>query len=89
MKRFLVDYFDSFDAWREGDPQDGWGKFDDTPERLFDSIEEARACRDHLNAELGQGHKDCGDHWGIIDGELGREVECPRVSGGAVTEVPE
>jgi len=38
-------YVDFYDA------HDGWGTWGFWPERLFDSIDEARACRDQLNAE--------------------------------------
>jgi hypothetical protein len=44
---------------------------------LFDSIAEARACRDQLNVVLAEGNKSAGEHWGIIDG-AGSEVDCVR-----------
>ena len=68
-QRYYVDIYDAFD---------GWGTWGCWPERLFNSIDEARACRDQLNADLAEGNKASGEHWGIIDGELGSEVDCVR-----------
>jgi hypothetical protein len=72
-----VDFFDVFDACREGMGA-GWGSWGFWPERLFDSLDEARACRDQLNAELDEGNKSAGEHWGVIDRTVCSEVECVR-----------
>jgi|RhiMetdeSRZDD1v2_1073273.scaffolds.fasta_scaffold384342_3 hypothetical protein len=45
----------------------GWGSWGFWSERLFDSLDEARACRDQLNAELADDNPssiDPGEHWG-------------------------
>jgi hypothetical protein len=67
-QRYYVDIYDAFD---------GWGTWGFWPERLFDSIDVARACRDQLNAELAEGNKSAGA-LGIIDGAMGSEVDCVR-----------
>jgi hypothetical protein len=74
--RFYVDLFDSFDAFREGRLGDGWGAWGYDPARLFDSLDEARACRDRLNDQLPKGTKALGEHFGIIDRTVGGEIEC-------------
>jgi hypothetical protein len=76
MERYYVDYFDTFDAFREGNLGDGWGIWGFWSERLFDSLDEARACRDRLNAELAEENRALGEHYGILDGAAGREIEC-------------
>jgi hypothetical protein len=69
-ERYYVDYWDMCDRW-------GW--WGSAPERLFDSIEAARAGRDRLNADLPEGNKSVGEHWGIIDRTVCAEIECPRL----------
>lgn len=65
--RYYVDFYDMFDGWGT------WGFFED---RLFDNLEAARAKADELQAELPQGNKNCGEHYGVIDKEKGREIYC-------------
>jgi hypothetical protein len=77
MRRYYVSYYDSFDALREGRLTDGWGSWGFWPEHLFDSLDEARACRDRLNDQLPEGTKALGEHFGIIDSTAGGEIECP------------
>jgi hypothetical protein len=77
-QRYYVDFFDVFDAYRDGRLGDGWGNWGFAPERLFDAIEAARACRDRLNDQLPEGNKALGEHFGIIDRTVGHEVECVR-----------
>jgi hypothetical protein len=78
--RYYVDFFDAFDGW--GHPFDafdlaeGWGEWGRWPECLFDSLDEARACRDRLNASLPEGNRSVGEHWGIHDRTVGHEIEC-------------
>jgi hypothetical protein len=77
--RYYVDYYDSFEAWGDrGGPDDqgGWGEWGRWPERLFDSLDEARACRDRFNASLPEGNRSLGEHWGIHDRTMGHEIEC-------------
>jgi len=89
--RYYVDLYDPLDVL------DGcWGTWGAAPERLFDSLDEARACRDRLNAALDDDpHGRWRTHWGIIDREAASEIECvwerlmPVPSAGAVTELLE
>jgi hypothetical protein len=71
-----VDFFDVFDAFREGRLGEGWGIWGFWPERLFDSLDVARACRDQLNAELAEDNVNLGEHWGIRT--VHGEIECVR-----------
>lgn len=71
-QRYYVDFYDAFD---------GWGDCGFRSERLFDSLDEARACRDRLNADLAEGNKRVGEHWEIIDRTVGCEVDCVRQRG--------
>jgi hypothetical protein len=75
--RYYVDFFDACDGWGHCfDAFDGgWGEWGRWPERLFDSLDEARACRDRLNASLPGGNRSLGEHWGILDRTAG-EIEC-------------
>ena len=65
-------FLDIYDAF------DGWGTWGFWPERLFDSIDEARACRDQLNTELSEDNRSAGEHWAVIDRMVCSEVECVR-----------
>jgi hypothetical protein len=68
-QRYYVDFYDALH---------GWGTWGFWPEHLFDSIDEARACRDQLDADLADANKSAGEHWGIIDRAVGSEVDCVR-----------
>lgn len=67
MKRFYVDFYDMID---------GWGEFGFFTERLFDVLPEAVALCDRLNSELDESNKRCGEHHGVIDNVVRREVYC-------------
>ncbi len=66
-KRFYVDFYDMIDRWG------GFGFF---AERLFDELPEAIKLCDKLNSELDESNKKCGEHYGVIDNFVGREIYC-------------
>ena len=66
-KRYYVDFYDMFD---------GWGEFGFFIDRLFDDLNEAIKLCDKLNSELDKGNKSCGEHYGVIDSDINREVHC-------------
>ncbi len=66
-KRYYVDFYDMFD---------GWGIFGFFEDRLFDDLDEAIKLCDELNSELADGNKSCGEHYGVIDNIIGREIHC-------------
>jgi len=67
MKRYYVDFYDMFD---------GWGTFGFFTDNLFDDLQEAIKTCDKLNSGLAKGNKDCGEHYGVIDSQVNREVYC-------------
>lgn len=77
--RYYVDIYDMFDGWGGG----CWGFFED---RLFDDLDEAKKKCDELQAELAEGNKECGEHYGVIDSEKNREVYCTRGRGGSMID---
>ena len=65
MKPYKVDFWDSFDrSWSGEGP-------------VFDDLSEAIAHCNQMQAQLPQSNKDCGEHYGVIDLRLAREVYCP------------
>lgn len=66
-KRYYVDFYDMID---------GWGGFGFFPERLFDDLDLAVKLCDKLNSELDKSNKECGEHFGVIDGTINREIYC-------------
>jgi len=66
-KRYYVDFYDMID---------GWCDFGFFTERLFDELPEAIKLCNKLNSELDESNKKCGEHYGIIDKVLGKEVHC-------------
>lgn len=66
-KRYYVDFYDMID---------GWGGFAFFTERLFDELPEAIKLCDKLNSELDESNKKCGEHYGVIDSVIGREIYC-------------
>lgn len=67
MKRYYVDFYDMFD---------GWGGFGFFVDRLFDDLPDAIILCDRLNGELKEGNKKAGEHYGVIDNLINREVYC-------------
>ena len=67
--RYRVDFYDMFDGWIGG-------TLDDPYE--FDDLSQAIALRDKRNAELDEGNKRIGEHYGVIDLEIRKEVNCPN-----------
>lgn len=66
-KRYYVDFYDMID---------GWGEFGFFTDRLFDDLQEAKDICDKLNSKLDISNKSCGEHYGVIDSRLGKEVYC-------------
>ena len=66
MKPYRVDFWDSFDHSWNGQEND------------FDELSEAIAACDQMQARLPQSNKDCGEHYGVIDLRIGREVYCGK-----------
>lgn len=69
-KRYFVDFYDMIDGWCEK------GFFNHSYQ--FDELAEAKIFTDKKQAELAQGNKDCGEHYGVIDSKSGREVYCTQ-----------
>ncbi len=65
MKPYRVDFWDSFDRSWNGQEND------------FDELSEAIAVCKRMQAKLPQSNKNCGEHYGVIDLRIGREVYCP------------
>lgn len=66
-KRYYVDFYDMMD---------GWGTFGFFTDRLFDDLPGAIKLCDKLNSELPEGNKNCGEHYGVIDSTVNREIYC-------------
>jgi hypothetical protein len=75
-KRYKVDFWDSFDL--------SWSGLGPT----FDDLAEAMARCDQMQAELEQGNKDCGEHYGVIDLVAGREIYCTARRGAPPDDGP-
>lgn len=66
-KRYYVNFYDMFD---------GWGVFGFFTERLFNNLQYAIILCDRLNDELEERNRECGEHYGVIDGVTKKEVYC-------------
>ena len=66
-KLYLIDFFDEFN----------WEWANDLEPR-FDSFQEALEACDALQAKIPKGNRDFGDHYGVINLEIGLEVYCSR-----------
>lgn len=66
-KRYYVDFYDMID---------GWGSFGFFTDRLFNDLPEAIKLCDKLNSKLPEGNKNCGEHYGVIDSTVNREIYC-------------
>ena len=64
MKPYKVDFWDSFElSWTGSGP-------------VFADLSKAIAKCNQKQARLPQANKDCGEHYGVIDLRIGREVYC-------------
>ncbi len=64
MKPYKVDLWDSFErSWTGQGP-------------VFEDLSEAITECNQRQAGLCQSNKDCGEHYGVIDLRIGREVYC-------------
>jgi hypothetical protein len=66
-KRYYVDFYDMFD---------GWGEFGFFTDRLFEELDSAIKLCDELNDKLDKGNKSCGEHYGVMDSKINREIHC-------------
>jgi hypothetical protein len=62
--RYILSFYDMIDGWI--------GELDssDDPEPMLEE-------RDRRQAGLGEANKAAGEHYGVIDQQTGREVDCP------------
>ena len=66
-KRYYIGFYDMID---------GWGDFGFFQERLFDDLDSAIELCNKLNSGLDKSNKECGEHFGVIDGTINREIYC-------------
>lgn len=62
--RYVLSFYDMMDGWI--------GELDSS-----DDLEAMMKERDRRQAGLGEGNKAAGEHYGVIDQQTGREVDCP------------
>lgn len=65
-KRYLVDFYDMFDGWCG------------IKEYQFDLLKDAEEFATKKMESLGEDNKRCGEHYGVIDTTLNREIYCTR-----------
>jgi hypothetical protein len=61
--RYILSFYDMMDGWI--------GELDSS-----DDLEAMMKERDRRQASLGEGNKAAGEHYGVIDQQTGREVDC-------------
>lgn len=61
--RYVLSFYDMIDGWI--------GELDSS-----DDLEAMMKERDRRQAGLGEGNKAAGEHYGVIDQQTGREVDC-------------
>jgi hypothetical protein len=61
--RYILSFYDMIDGWI--------GELDSS-----DDLEAMMKERDRRQARLGEGNKAAGEHYGVIDQQTGREVDC-------------
>ncbi len=61
--RYVLSFYDMIDGWI--------GELDSS-----DDLEAMTKERDRRQAGLGEGNKAAGEHYGVIDQQTGREVDC-------------
>ncbi len=66
-KRYIVDFYDMIDGWC------GCGGFGE-----FDDLDEAKKFADDKMKTLDNSNKRAGEHYGVIDLTVNREVYCTR-----------
>lgn len=66
-KRYYVDFYDMID---------GWGYFGFFTDMIFDDLPDAIKLCDELNSKLPDGNKKCGEHYGVMDSTVQREIYC-------------
>jgi hypothetical protein len=62
--RYILSFYDMIDGWI--------GELDSS-----DDLEAMIKERDRRQAGLEEGNKAAGEHYGVIDQQTGREVDCP------------
>lgn len=67
MTQYYVDFYDSFD---------GWGIFGFNTDRLFNTLDEAKAKADELQKTLDKGNVDMGEHYGVFSSDKCGEIYC-------------
>lgn len=70
MKRYIVDFYDMIDGWCHG--SEFWG-------REYDTFEEAKKVCDDLMKDLDESNKRAGEHYGVIDTAINREIYCTKM----------
>jgi hypothetical protein len=68
-KRYIVDFYDSFDGWCNMAEFYGW---------TFDSLDDAKKLCDDKMKVLDPSNKKMGEHYGVIDTRINREVYCTQ-----------
>lgn len=71
-KRYLVDFYDMIDGWCYMAERNGWE---------YDTFDEAKIKCDDLMSELDESNKRAGEHYGVIDTVMRREVYCTKCRG--------
>lgn len=68
-KRYIVGFYDAFDGWCHMSAFYGWE---------YDTLEDAKKKASDLMIKLDVSNKNCGEHYGVIDTKIGREVYCNK-----------
>ena len=71
--RYYIDFYDMCDGWTDADSRN--------PSRMFDNLESAKKECQRLQSELRKSNAMAGEHYGVFDTLLGREIYCGRVWG--------
>jgi hypothetical protein len=69
MKRYIVDFYDMFDGWCNMSEFYGW---------TYDTLDDAKIKADELMKDLDESNKRAGEHYGVIDTTINREIYCTR-----------
>lgn len=71
-KRYIVDFYDMFDGWIHASEFRNWE---------YDDFEEAKKVCDDLMKELDDSNKRAGEHYGVIDTRINKEIYCTKCGG--------